>query len=112
MPQMGRIVFSGPNRFAPEMPKPPKPITLADGEPFTPQLAFGIVLRRERLVRGLKQKDLEDDDKLVRTYISKLERGERQPNLLTIIHLAKCLDMEPEELVRETMKLISEHRGT
>lgn len=92
------------------MPKPPKPITLADGESPTPQLAFGMVLRRERMARGLMQKDLEDDDTLGRTYISKLERGERQPSLLTIIHLAKCLDMEPDELVRETMKLVRSGR--
>lgn len=93
------------------MPKPPKPITLADGDPITPPIAFGIVLRRERLARGLKQKDLEDDDKLVRTYISKLERGERQPSLQTIIHLAKCLHMEADELVRETMKLVTYDRN-
>lgn len=91
------------------MPKPPKPIPLADGESRTPQLAFGMVLRRERMARGLIQKDLEDDDKLVRTYISKLERGERQPNLTTIIHLAKCLSMEPHELVYEAMGLMREY---
>lgn len=94
------------------MPKPPKPITLADGEPLTPQLAFGMVLRRERMARGLMQKDLEDDDKLVRTYISKLERGERQPNLTTIIHLAKCLRMEPHELVYEAMRFMREYDRT
>lgn len=32
--------------------------------------------------RGLMQKDLEDDDKLARTYISKVERASGNPTLL------------------------------
>jgi len=63
---------------------------------------FGLVLRKHRLTRGLTQEELAFDTDLHRTYISLLERGERQPSLGTIFVLADAIGCEPERLIKET----------
>jgi len=55
---------------------------------------------------GLSQAELEGDDELDQSYISKLEQGQRQVCLRGLIHLAGKLRMEPEELLAEVMKRI------
>jgi transcriptional regulator with XRE-family HTH domain len=60
---------------------------------MVPQEAFGQVLREFRTARGVSQLRLAQLSHLDRTYISLLERGERQPSLTTMINLAKALDM-------------------
>lgn len=61
--------------------------------------AFGKVLRRLRLARGLSQEQLGLDADLRRTYISILELGQQQPSLVTILKLAAALGVEPGLLV-------------
>lgn len=64
--------------------------------------AFGRVLRKRREEAGLSQAALAELSQLDRTYISLLERGERQPSLRTIFALAQAFGAAPEDLVRET----------
>lgn len=69
-------------------------------EKLTPELAFAIVLRENRLRLGLDQAALEDEG-MDRSYVSKLELGERQVALRGIFTIAKNLGMEPWALIRE-----------
>lgn len=57
--------------------------------------AFGMNLTALRHSRGLTQEQLAEMSGLHRTYISGVERGERNPTVLTIIALAKALEVEP-----------------
>ena len=67
-------------------------------------IAFGEVLKELRQGAELSQDALAEKAELERTFISFLERGERQPTLSTIIALASALRIEPDEVVRLTMK--------
>ena len=72
--------------------------------PKTVEAAFGLVLRRYRLQRGLTQADLEGESSIDRSFISQLENGQKQACLKTIIHLAYRLGLTPGALIDEVMK--------
>lgn len=54
---------------------------------------FGENVRRLRQGRGLSQERLADEARLHRTYISAIERGERNVSLVNIEKIAKALDV-------------------
>jgi transcriptional regulator with XRE-family HTH domain len=54
-------------------------------------------LRELRLSRKLTQEDLEGLTGLKRSYISDLERGERNPSVRAIERLAIALEAKPEQ---------------
>lgn len=64
--------------------------------------AFGRVLRELRTKAGLSQGQLALNAGLDRTYISLLERGLRQPTLLTLFRLAEILEVAPATMVART----------
>ncbi len=64
--------------------------------------AFGEVLRSIRQSRKLSQEALAHESGLDRTFISLLERGERQPTLRTLIALARALNVSASSLVAKT----------
>ena len=84
------------------MPRPVNPVKIPAGK-LTPEIAFGLVLREKRMALGLTQADLEDDDTMDHSYISRLERGERQVCLRGIISIAGKLQMRPEELLADVL---------
>ena len=61
---------------------------------------LGRNVRELRLARGLTQEDLEGLTGLKRSYISDMERGERNPTVKAIQRLAEALEVEPAELLR------------
>lgn len=61
---------------------------------------FGIILKRIRIDKGISQEDLAYDSDLDRTFISLLERGQRQPTIATLFKLAKSLGIKPSEMVK------------
>lgn len=61
--------------------------------------AFARVLKETRKQKGLTQEQLGDVAGLHDTYISLLERGERQPGLGTTFALAKALGVKASTLV-------------
>ncbi len=79
------------------------PLNIPPGEKLTPELAFALVLREKRTALGLTQADLEGDGSIDHAYISKIELAKRQICLRGIIHLARKLKMEPEELLAEVI---------
>jgi len=64
-------------------------------------VAFGRTVRRLRKARGWSQEDLGFQANLHFTYISGIERGERNVSLLTIVRLAKALKARVDELVAD-----------
>lgn len=61
--------------------------------------AFAQVLREARKQKGLTQEELGDLAGLHDTYISLLERGQRQPSLETTFALADALGLKASTLV-------------
>ncbi len=55
---------------------------------------FGQNIRKHRTEKGLSQEALADKADLDSTYISGIERGVRNPSLLSIVRLAKALGMD------------------
>lgn len=66
--------------------------------------AFGLVIKKYRLEAGLSQEELAELAGLHRTYVSLLERGQRNPSLEVILSLGKALKKSPGSLVNEVTK--------
>lgn len=66
---------------------------------MTIEEAFGAVLRELRTLRGVTQESLAFNADLDRTFISLLERGQRQPSLATVFRLGNALQLPPAEIV-------------
>lgn len=62
-------------------------------------LQFGKKLREVRLKKKMSQGDIARILGVHRSYISGLERGRRNPSLLTVQKVAKALDISPKDLV-------------
>jgi len=61
--------------------------------------AFGLSVRKRREATGLTQERAGEKADLDPTYISGIERGVRNPSLLSICRLAKALGVSASELL-------------
>jgi transcriptional regulator with XRE-family HTH domain len=66
-------------------------------------VAFGAALKAARGLRGFSQEDLSDGADLDRTTPSLYERGIRSPTLTVLFEIARALDVEPTQLVADTL---------
>lgn len=79
----------------------------AVAEPRSPaHLAYGRALREVRLKRGISQERLAHLSGLDRTYVSGIERGERNPSLTNILKLVDALDISLSELANKAKGLM------
>jgi transcriptional regulator with XRE-family HTH domain len=62
------------------------------------QNEFGEKIRKERIRLGWSQEKLGFETGLDRTYISGIERGERNPSLKNIQKIAKALKLDIKDL--------------
>lgn len=62
-------------------------------------VTFGSRVRRVRLDAGLSQMEVAERGGLHFTWVSAVERGTRNPTLMTIVSLAEGLGIDPAELV-------------
>lgn len=62
---------------------------------------FGKNVRKLREAKGFSQEELAYLSNLHRTYISSLERGERNVSLVNIKKIAKALDVSVSHLLRD-----------
>jgi len=70
-----------------------------DQDPKATSTAFGERLRALRDREGVSQDGLAHKTDVHPTAIGRLERGDREPRLTTILRLARGLDVRPGELV-------------
>ena len=66
-----------------------------------PTAQFATNLRRLRLAAGLTQERLSDLTQMDPAEISRLERGIRDPQLITIVRVARGLGVAPTELLAD-----------
>ena len=71
-----------------------------DELPNDPAIGFGAALRRARGRAGVSQQTLALQAGIDRAAISVYERGAREPNLRTILKLARALLLRPAALLR------------
>lgn len=67
---------------------------------LNPKSIFGKNVRRVRTEAGLSQEELADRAELHRTYISSIERGQRNVSIENIFAIAAALGVSPTELVK------------
>jgi transcriptional regulator with XRE-family HTH domain len=60
---------------------------------------LGTNLRRLRTERGWSQEDFADRAGIHRTYVSGIERGERNPTITVVERLAKAMGVDAGELL-------------
>jgi transcriptional regulator with XRE-family HTH domain len=70
----------------------------ADAERPSPRALFGERLRSLRIESGLSQEELADRSHVHRTYVSSVERGQRNVSIDIIVRLAEALDIPASEL--------------
>ncbi|MEZ4783469.1 MAG: helix-turn-helix transcriptional regulator [Candidatus Kapaibacterium sp.] len=70
-------------------------------------IAFGSVIRQQRLMKGFSQQELSFQTDIGRSFLSELETGRKLPTLLTIYRLSKVLDVSLAELMAEVEKALA-----
>jgi len=65
-----------------------------------PQVIVGQNIKRLRTRIGLSQEQLAEAAGIHRTYVSSVERGERNLSVTNIYRLAQALNVDPRELLR------------
>jgi transcriptional regulator with XRE-family HTH domain len=68
---------------------------------LTPNIAFGLVLRRQRREAGLTQEQLSLESGVQRNFISLIETGQNQPTISTVFKLAAALNVMASDLLAE-----------
>ena len=64
-----------------------------------PRLTFGATLRAARQHAGLTQEALGHRANFHPTEVNRIERGRRNPGLLTVVKLAKALEIPVSDLL-------------
>lgn len=62
-------------------------------------IGFGLSVRKVRLDKNLSQDTLAELSGLHRTYISSIERGERNVSLINMVNISKALDIPLCDLI-------------
>lgn len=66
-----------------------------------PKRVLGQAIRRRRLALGLSQEKLAERAGLHWTYVGGIERGERNVSLENIVKLARALETEVSQLLKD-----------
>jgi transcriptional regulator with XRE-family HTH domain len=64
-------------------------------------VALGAAIRRCRRVQGVSQEELAHRSAIDRSYMSSIERGGQNPGVLSIVRIARAMDMTMTELMAE-----------
>ena len=68
------------------------------------QMVFGHILRRLRMQRGLSQENLAYKSGLSRGFVASIELGKRKPTIVSLLRLARGLEMKPSQIIVELEK--------
>ena len=72
--------------------------------------AFGVVIGRMRIQKGMTQESLSGLAGIARSHLAELENGRKTVKLSTLWNIAYALDLRPSELVR-LVETETERRG-
>lgn len=72
---------------------------MPEPDPGDPRTTFGTNLRKAREEAELSQEALGHRANFHPTEVNRIERGRRNPGLLTIVKLAKALDIPASDLL-------------
>lgn len=64
-------------------------------------VSLGAAIRRARLERGLSQEELAHRASIDRSYMSSIERGGQNPGIVSVVRVARAMDMTVTELMAE-----------
>lgn len=64
-------------------------------------VALGAAIRRSRLAQGVSQEELAHRSAIDRAYMSSIERGGQNPGIMSIVRIARAMDMTMTELMAE-----------
>lgn len=73
---------------------------------------FGKDLKKLRIDKGISQEAFALCCGIDRTFMSKMERGLRQPSLVSILKLAKGFSLKPSELMAITLDKLYDEKHT
>jgi len=62
-------------------------------------IALGAAIRRSRLERKMSQEELAYRSEIDRAYMSSIERGLQNPGIVSIVGVAKALDLTVAQLM-------------
>lgn len=74
-------------------------------------LIFGEALKARRAVLGVSQEELAFRAGVDRTFVSRIERGIRQPTITTIFSLSHALEISAVELITDVESLARRTAG-
>lgn len=80
------------------------PLLMKNSKVTETRMIFARNLRREREAQGISQESLAELASLHRTYISSVERGERNISVDNIDRLSRALGMAPSVLLEKLEK--------
>lgn len=63
-------------------------------------LKVGNAIAKARRVKGISQEELANKSGLDRSYMGRVERGERNPGVKALVKIAKGLGIKPSELLK------------
>lgn len=63
--------------------------------------ALGSAIRAARLERQISQEELAHRSNVDRSYMSSIERGAQNPGIVSILRIARAMDMTMTELMAE-----------
>ncbi len=92
------------------MPRRSDPPSIPN-EVLTVEKALAVIVRARRLELGMSQEDVQGDQNLSQSYLSKIELGKREVGLVRFIQLARRLHMEPDQLLRQVLDLMQSSEG-
>ena len=69
--------------------------------PQSNELVFGLLLKQKRIKMGMSQEALSEISGISRSYISKLEKGDIDPGLYSMMKLASALKIKISHFVDE-----------
>ena len=64
-------------------------------------VALGAAIRRCRLAKGVSQEELAHRSAIDRSYMSSIERGGQNPGIVSIVRIARAMDLTMTELMAD-----------
>lgn len=61
-------------------------------------LGFGAIIRNLRIARGMTQEMLSEQAGLSAKYIGEIERGEKNPTFLILVHIANAMKIRVKDI--------------